>query len=221
MDSLRNLVKNPYRLLLIYGLSITILFLLLVTGRVAEGGQQFSELAKAFLHGQTNFLHPIGDYGQDPIFYHGKIFWGEGPLPAVVLMPFVALFSLFHLFFYQGDIEWIFILGVLFFVYRLARIFKYNEEDSLTMTLAFALGTVFIGILTVSSSWFFAQVITTFLLLWSLYEFYSHRRWWLIGLICAAILTTRITAAPIILFYAFELWIKTLMLNFCPLLLSA
>ena len=200
--------QNPYKLLLIYGLSLCILFMLLVSGRVAEGSQQLSLLAQAFVHGQTNFLHPIGSLGQDPINYHGKIYWGEGPFPAVVLMPFVALFDIFHAFFYQGYIEWVFILGVIFFVYKLARIFKYSQEDSALMSLAFTLGTAFIGIIAVSSSWFFAQVLATFLIFWSLYEFYSRRRWWLIGSICAAIMLTRITASPIILFFVFELWLK-------------
>jgi hypothetical protein len=201
--------RSPYKLLLIYGLSSCILFMLLVSGRVAEGSQQFSELANAFVHGQANFMHPIGSYGQDPINYHGKIYWGEGPFPAVVLMPFVAIFNIFNAFFYQGYIEWVFILGVIFFVYKLARIFKYSQEDSALMSLAFTLGTVFIGIIAISSSWFFAQVLATFLIFWSLYEFYSRRRWWLIGSICAAIMLTRITASPIILFFLFELWVKT------------
>ena len=55
------------------------------------------------------------------------------------------------------------------------------------------------------SSWFFAQVLTTFLLFWSIYEFYTNKRWWLIGVICGAIILTRATAAPIIIFFALEL----------------
>jgi hypothetical protein len=49
-------------------------------------------------------------------------------------------------------------------------------------------------------------VITTFLLFWSLYEFYTHKRWLLIGTICGLILLTRATAAPIIVFFILEMW---------------
>jgi hypothetical protein len=190
----------------IYVLPCLLLLALLVNGRLSEGSQQFSELAQAFMHGQTNFLHPIGGLGQDPILFHGKIYWGEGPLPAIILLPFVAFFSIFHIFFYQGYIQWLFILGIIYFVYRLARIIGYTSKDSFTLMLGFILGSVFIGVASVSSSWLFSQVITTFLLFWSLYEFYTRKRWLLIGAICGLILLTRATAAPIIVFFILEMW---------------
>jgi hypothetical protein len=190
----------------IYVVPTILLILLLISGRAAEGSQQFSELAQAFLHGQANFLHPIGGLGQDPIYYNSKIFWGDGPLPAMLLMPFMAVFSIFHLFFYQGYIQWFFVLGVIYFVYRLAQIVGYTNRDSLTLMFGFILGSAFIGISAVSSSWLFSQVITTFLIFWSLYEFYTKKRWWMIGIICGLIFLTRATAAPIISFYLLELW---------------
>ncbi len=198
--------KFPFRQIIILTVPATILLFLFSTGFAYEGGQQFSELAKAFLHGQLNFLSSIGGPGEDPILYHGKIFWGEGPLPAVLLMPFVALFNVFHLFFYQGYIKWALLLGVLFFLFKLARVLLYSKEDSVILALGFTLGSVFIGVASVSSSWLFAQVLTTFLLFWSLYEFYYKKRWWLIGIICGLILLTRGTAAPILIFYGLELW---------------
>jgi hypothetical protein len=174
---------------------------------VLEGSQQFSLMAKAFLHGQLNFLTPIGRLGQDPIFYHGKIYWGDGPFPALLLTPFVGLFSIFHRFYFQGYLGWVLILGVVFFVFKLARSLSYSKEDSFILTLGFTLGSVFIGVASVSSSWFFAQVLTTLLLFWGFYEFYTrkHKRWWLYGVICALILMTRITAAPVFVFFGLEL----------------
>ena len=168
--------------------------------------QQFSLLAVAFWHGKLHFLSPIGGLGQDPIFWHGKIYWSDGPFPALLLMPFVGLFLLFHIFFYQGYMMWPIILAVFYFIYMLARRISYTKEDSLILAFGFCLGSVFIGVSIVSSSWFFAQVVTTFLLFWSLYEFYGRRRWWLIGAICGCILLTRVTALPIILFFLLELW---------------
>lgn len=173
-----------------------------------EGSQQFSLLAQAFLHGQLNFLSSIGGLGQDPIFWHGKIYWGEGPFPAVLLLPFVALFKLWHHFFFQGYLGWVLILGILFYIFKIARALSYSKEDSFILTLGFTLGSVFIGVASVSSSWFFAQILTTFLLFWSFYEYYTrkHKRWWLIGVICALILMTRATAAPVFIFFGLELW---------------
>jgi hypothetical protein len=208
-ETLNNIYRNnTYRRILIFSVPLVILLWLLVMNFVLEGSQQFSLLAQAFLHGHLNFLSPIGGLGQDPILWHGKIYWGEGPFPAILLMPFVSFFSLFHRFYFQGYLGWLLILGVVFFVFKLARYLKYSNEDSLILTLGFSLGSVFIGVASVSSSWFFAQLVTTFLLFWGFYEYYTrkHTRWWLIGLICALILMTRATAAPVFIFFCLELW---------------
>jgi hypothetical protein len=229
-QKITTLLRTPsYRNVILFAIPGALLLAMFTLGLLLEGSQQFSELAQAFLHGQANFLHPIGGLGQDPVFFNGKIYWDEGPFPAVILMPFVAIFDAFHLFFYQGYIKWVFLLGILFFVYKLARKLSYSKEDGYILSIGFTLGSVFIGVAGVSSSWFFAQVVTTFLLLWSLYEFYNRRRWWLIGSICAMIFMTRPTATPIIIFFFLELWqvtrkqstkIKLLVRLFLPLLVA-
>jgi len=194
------------RKILIFSIPIAFLITILIISWVNNVSQQFSDLAQAFIHGKLHFLSSIGGYGQDPILYNGKIFWGEGPFPAIILMPFVGLFDVFHQFFYQGYLQWFFVLGVIYFLYKLARHLSYSVEDSAILTFGFILGSSYIGIAALSSSWSFAQVVTCFLLFWSLYEFYARKRWWLIGLICGFILMTRVTAAPIIIFYALEFW---------------
>lgn len=180
---------------------------------VASSSQQFSYLAQAFIHGHLNFLHSIGGKGQDPVLYHGRIYWDEGPLPAILLAPFVWFLNLFHLFFFQGYLQWVLTLGTTFFVYKLARILAFSQEDSFFLALTFVLCSVFIGVAVVSSSWLFAQVLTTFLIFWSLYEFYAHKRWWLVGIICGLIFLTRATAAPIIVFFGLEIISQRTLLN--------
>lgn len=171
-----------------------------------EGSQQFSELAQGFTHGHLYFLEPIGGEGQDPVFFQGHIYWSEGPFPAVLLMPFVALYSSLHRFFYQGFLKWALMIGIIYFIYKIARKLEYGKEDSLVFMLAFVLGSVFIGVASVSSGWLYAQVVSVFLLFWALYEYYYRRRWWLIGIICGLVFLTRATAAPIIIFFALEAW---------------
>jgi hypothetical protein len=182
------------------------LFVLILNVTSSYSGQQFSYLAQSFLHGQLNFLKPIGGLGQDPVLYHGKIYWDEGPFPAILLMPFVWFFGLFHLFFYQGYLMWVLEVGVLFLVYKIARLLLFSLEDSLLLAFGFTLGSVYIGVASVSSSWFFAQVVTTFLLLLCFYEYFNRKqtRWWLIGILCGLILLSRLTAAPIVIFFGLE-----------------
>jgi hypothetical protein len=205
MQSLRLSSKTTRRTLTFLIPSVLLVFLFFV-GFGIEGSQQFSELAQSFLHGHLYFMHSIGGEGQDPVFFDGHIYWSEGPFPAILLMPFVGLFSLFHLFFYQGYLKWILMLAVLYFVFKIARKLRYSVEDSFILMFGFALGTVFIGVASVSSGWLYAQVVTAFLLLWSLYEYYHKKRWWLIGILCGLTLLTRVTAAPIFIFFALELW---------------
>ena len=190
-------------------ISLFLLALVIVAGVVVGGAQQFSLLAKAFLHGQLNFMHPIGGKGYDPIIFKGKIYWGEGPFPAILLMPFVAVASLFHTFFYQGYLECALIAGIIFFIYSLAKNLKFSLRDRIILILAYTLGSVFIGVASFSSSWLFAQILTTFLLFWALYEFYVRKRihWWVLGIICGILFLTRVTASPIIIFFFLYLWL--------------
>ena len=217
------------RLIIIFTIPIALLLFVIFCSVITVVGQQFSALAYAFLHGHLNFLSSIGGKGQDPVIYHGRIYWDDGPFPSVVLLPFIATFDLFNRSFFQGYLQWALILGVLFFVYKLARKLAYSLEDSLLLGLGFVLASVFIGVASISSSWHFSQVLTTFLLLWSLYEFYTHKRWWLIGTICGFIFLTRATAAPIIIFFGLEFIglhkeqinkVKKLIILFAPLLVA-
>src|SRR5665213_2675257 len=94
---------------------------LLCVGLLGEGAQQFSLLANSFDHGHTYFSQSIGGLGEDPVNYHGHIYWDEGPFPAVTLMPFVALFNVWHKLFYQGYIKWIMVLVISYLIYKMAK----------------------------------------------------------------------------------------------------
>ena len=202
-------IKILYNTLFI-GIPAFLLITLLVLGFYAEGSQQFSMLANSFIHGHTYFLSPIGGIGQDPVLYHGKIYWDDGFFPSIILMPFVFLFNIFHIFFYQGYIKWIFVLLTAYFIFALAKHFKYSSKDSVILMLGFMLGSVYIGVNSVSSGWLYAQIICTFLMFWALLEYFKSRNWWLIGGICGAILLTRIPADAILIFFALSiLYTKT------------
>jgi energy-coupling factor transporter transmembrane protein EcfT len=191
------LAKN----ILIFGLPVILYIVLISIGLAGEGSQQFSLLANSFVHGHTYFLQSIGGVGQDPVLYHGKIYWDEGAFPAVILMPFVAFFNIWHIFFFQGYIKWLLILLISYLLYKMARKIGFSLADSYIWMFGFVLGSVFMGVGSVSSGWLFAQVVATLLALWALYEYMNSRRWWLIGLITTCLLLTRLPAAAILVFY--------------------
>jgi hypothetical protein len=196
----------PFRPIIIFTLPIVLLIFVLLYGIFAAQAQQFSDLAQAFLHGHLYFLKSIGGAGYDPVLYNGHQYWSEGAFPAVVLLPFVAIADVFHGFFYQGYLDWLLVLSTLYLIYKLARHFKYTVEDSLILMFGFGLGSAFVGVASASSGWPFAQVVSTLLLFGSMYEYFTRKRWWLLGILCACIFLTRGTAAPIILFFVLELW---------------
>lgn len=193
--------KKTIKRVLTFVVPVILYITLISIGLVGEGSQQFSQLANSFIHGHTYFLQSIGGVGQDPVFYHGHIYWDEGPFPAVILMPFVAFFHIWHIFFYQGYIKWLMILAISFIIFKMARKLNYSKSDSLIWMFGFVLGSVFMGVGSVSSGWLYAQVVGALLAFWSLYEYMNKRRWWLIGLLSACLFLTRIPTAAIFVFY--------------------
>lgn len=193
--------KDLFSKIVTFVIPVILYVTLICIGLAGEGSQQFSLLANAFVHGHTNFLQSIGGVGQDPVFYHGKIYWDEGPFPSIILMPFVAFFNIWHIFFYQGYLKWLLMLAISYLLYKMGRKIGFSAQDSLIWMFGFVLGSVFMGVGSVSSGWLFAQVVATLLALWSLYEYLTKRRWWFIGLLSACLLLTRIPAAAILVFY--------------------
>lgn len=195
MIRFNQLSKKIKKLPLFYIFSGAILIILLTTFflNFPSGNQQFSDLADSFLHGKLYFRDDI--LRADSVYFDGHYYWALGVFPAILLLPFVALFNLFGLFFYQ---EFLFLplLGLaLFLVYKLAKKFDATKNSANWWTLAFLTGTSLLGIATSAMSWFFASLVALVLLLIALYEFFNKKRWWLLGIFVALIFLTRPPAA--------------------------
>ncbi|MFD0986993.1 hypothetical protein [Methyloligella solikamskensis] len=78
---------------------LTLLFLavlVMAVFREEPGSNSYVALADAFLHGQ---LHVNGCFDEDCAIYNGKAYVVFPPLPAIIAMPFVAIFGMdFHYF---------------------------------------------------------------------------------------------------------------------------
>lgn len=162
--------------------------------------QQFSHLAEAFLQRQSHFLTPP-ELGHDTVLFQGKYYWPLGPLPAVLLLPFVLMFRSFGLFFLQGYLNFFLVFGVFFLVSRIARRIGYSPEDAHYLAFAFCFSSVFLGVAIYSQSWNFAQVVAVFLLVLALLEYLGSKRLWMIGTLMALAFVTRLTAGLNILFF--------------------
>lgn len=186
---------------IIVGFICTFFFLAAAFNWSTHTEQQFSYLAKSVLAGSFSFLEMPGENFLDTAFYNGEYFWPLGPFPALILVPFVFLFQKFNLFFYQGYLQFFLTAGIFWLCYWLARHSGFQKRASLILAFAFCFASVYQAVALIPWSWHFVQVISVFLVLLSLREFFTARRYLFIGLAFACIFMTRFTAGFGILFF--------------------
>src|SRR3989338_7010531 len=162
--------------------------------------QQFSYLAAAFIQGKFYFVDNLPMF-QDTVFHNGVYFWPLGPLPAILLVPFVAIANAMDFFFYQGYLQIILVLLTLLFTFLSIRKLGFTRYDARSLTLAFFGASAYLGIAIHPWSWFFAQVVTVFLYSALIYEYLTKRRYGLMGTLIGLLCLTRITAALAVLFF--------------------
>ena len=178
-------------LILITGLLFGII---LAFNWIYNSEQHFSLLALSFLHGK-NYFTMFPSHTLDTVYANGLYYWPLGPIPAIVLMPFVFVFNLFGRDFYQGYLQTVLVFATFYVVYKIAQKIGYSIKDSWYLGFAFVFSSVFFGIAVLPWSWFFSQVLATLLLFVILYEYLTTRRLFLIGLYLALIILTRTSAS--------------------------
>lgn len=164
-----------------------------------EDYQHYTLLAESFLSGKLYFQH--GEGLLDTVLVNGRYYFPLGPFPSVFLMPFVAIAKPLGIFFYQGYIQFFLVAGIFYFCFWIAKKLNYSRTDALYLALAFCFASVFHVIAIVPWYGFFAHVITVFLLFLTIIEYFSGKRFWLIGILFALVLMTRFTAGLGILFF--------------------
>ena len=151
----------------------------IIDGEWVSNTNYFSYLADAFLHGQLH-LRIIPSNVYDLNFYNGQYFLYWPPLPAILLMPFVAIFGVnvsdvaFTLMFASANV------GLMTLLLRYADQEQIIELSSLyrgLLSLFFAFGTVHITIASVGKVWFSSQIIAVFFLLLAYITAIRLRSW--------------------------------------------
>ncbi|MFL5586156.1 MAG: hypothetical protein ACJ8DI_00685 [Ktedonobacteraceae bacterium] len=167
--------QRKHVLLLFAGLATIYIILAVVRtlGHPLDGSQHFIYLADGWLHGHL-YLHNIPPDTQDYTLHNGHWYVAFPPLPAVLLLPIVAIFHLSH----QAIISLIFSLGIgilniwlmLGVLKRLARrhLPRLTFAAAAWLTVLFALGTEHLFATMQGNVWYTAHVVaTTFLLLYT------------------------------------------------------
>ena len=128
--------------------------------RVREAAY-FNYLADAFLHGQL-YLRAVPLKIQDLSFFNGHYYLYWPPMPAVFLMPFVAIFGVnfsdvfFNIVIASANIA---VMAALLRAADRAGLIRIDPEYRGMLLLFFALGTALVTISIVGEVWYTAQLI--------------------------------------------------------------
>jgi len=152
----------------------------------------FDLLADAFLHGRLNIIPR--QHLQDLVLFNGKYYLYWPPVPAVMMMPFVALFGpnlpdaiISSLI---GAVNvWLFMKIITQLSTRFLLDIRLSEI--IWAGLFWGLGTVHFYMAANGDVWHFSQVTAQLFLLSAVYFFLQNSRWWQSGLFFALAVYTR------------------------------
>lgn len=160
----------------------------------------FVLLAQAFLHGRAWIDWP-GPY-IDALQYHGRYYVIEAPLPAILLLPFVALFGT------QTNQT---VLAVVLCAVAIGAAWELGERLGLpprtnAFVCAFLLaGTDLLWCATFGDVWFIAHVSAVCFTMLALLELAGKRRGWLVALFAACAFESRFSMIAAIPLYVYLL----------------
>jgi hypothetical protein len=202
LSGLRGISINQIKKYFFPGLLLLIGIVVLWNNNVTIAGEQhFVYLARSFLDGQLFFTHQPGYWGDTSLF-NGHYYWPLGPLPAIIMMPFVAVLGLAM---QQGYLLLVFNLFNLFLLYKIAHIITKRADISLWLSVAYVFSTAYLYVALKAWSWYFAQVIATSFVLLAIHEYFYKKRWWLIGIYLGLGMTTRVNIVLASLFFGLSI----------------
>jgi len=152
--------------------------------------------AQSLLNGNVALPH-MSSYG-DMVFFNNQYYLPYPPLPALLLVPFVAVFGV-------SNVNTVFIALVmscinLFLVHRILLKTKVSEAYLPWLTIGFFFGTGYwYALFTSHHVYAFAHITSCMFVLLFLNELFSKQRWWLVGLFIGCSFFTR----QFTLFYLF------------------
>ncbi len=185
-------MTNRFWILLVTILALLI-FAALFLRLISETGQSnsYSLLAEAFLKGQFFTTQPCFDI--DCVKFAGKTYVIFPPLPAVLIMPLIAIFGVeFSAYIFISTI--LFLLSGLLW-YKIIRFLGKNRQIAFLFAIAATFATpIFYTTIRGDRVWFFAQNISFFAISLALYLAIKKKNAFLVGtLIAISFLSRQLT----------------------------
>lgn len=166
--------------------------------------EQYVYQAHGFLRGSPFFVEPPPST-RDVSHRGDRAYWPLAPLPAVMLVPLVALGGIMP---WQAMANFALAPLALYLAYQTARRSGYASKDAPWLALAFVFASVYVGVTLKGASWQFGSAIGGLLALGVVYEHLGRQRPWPMGLMAAAAFLARPTAglAALVFLVLTELW---------------
>ncbi|MFC2059221.1 hypothetical protein ACFLTS_06275 [Chloroflexota bacterium] len=153
--------------------------------------------SQAFLEGRAD-LQGVPEYYQDLVYYKDKVYLASPPAPALVLLPFVAIWG-------EGadEVRVSMFLGAVnvALVWLLLRRLGVSRSIQWLLTILFGFGTVHWEVAIHGTTWFFAEIVAVFFLLLALLEHFGRRRSFLTGLFLGLAALSRLPILPGSIFF--------------------
>ncbi len=140
---------------------------------------------------------PLGDVAD--YFYNFYLYFG--PLPSIVLMPFVLIFGKT---FPQISIGITSMILSFIGVYKISKHFKFDITNSLWLSLFFVFSTVLAASSLINITAYQVEVMTVPLILFAIYEYLTKKRFLIIGVLIGLALFTRIFLVLAVVFFIAE-----------------
>lgn len=140
--------------------------------------EHFPYLAESLLQGAFTVNH-IQTFHPDLVHWGENLYIPLAPMPAILLMPFVAVFGV------SFDDRWLAILSALATCLVIWRVLQHLEVPRAirkTCLILFFLGTIYLASLVEGRSWFLSHIVATLFMFLAIDEALSTRRALLIGI---------------------------------------
>lgn len=189
------------------GLATATLFAVLYLAAAGNGWGYYRHLSQAFLAGRLDVdarlidPHHLRDFAE----FNGRYYYPMGMLPAIMLLPGVAIFGLD---FPQGTLVVALAIAIGFLVYRIARRCAWGERDALWLVVAVMLGSplAYLVLRATVFDAYLAHLLSLAGMLAALVEHLGKRRPWVIGAwLGLATMARPITVLAVIFFLMTEL----------------
>ncbi len=158
--------------------------------------EPFHDLAQSMLRGLVN-LPDVNSQRIDFVFFNNKTYWPLGPFPAILYIPFIWLGD----FVTEGYLIFLLTLGSSYLVYALSRRVGFEFKQSLWSVFAFVFASPVLVLIWAPRAHYLAHMVVIFALLATQLEFFSKKRFWVIGIFYAIIAATRLTALGTVIFF--------------------